>query len=100
MRAKRDGLVRNACIALGNTGTAADFPALIGALNDESAIVRGHAAWALGELASRVGELAAHAVPALVEHLGPETDSIARDEIVAAIARISDTSARVTEPGD
>jgi epoxyqueuosine reductase len=53
MRAKRDGMARNACIALGNVGTPADVPVLVRALDDGSALVRGHAAWALGRLGAR-----------------------------------------------
>ena len=49
-RAKRRGLLRNAAIALGNTGDARAVPALIGALGDGDPLVRGHAAWALGKL--------------------------------------------------
>ena len=46
-RVKRDGLVRNACIAAGNWRDERAIPHLIQLLYDESAIVRGHAAWAL-----------------------------------------------------
>lgn len=53
MRAKREGLARNACVALGNVGTAADLPALRSALQDESPLVREHAAWAIDRLAAR-----------------------------------------------
>jgi epoxyqueuosine reductase len=51
-RAKRRGLLRNVCVALGNIGDAQAVPALIGALHDEEALVRGHAAWALGKFGS------------------------------------------------
>ena len=47
-RAKRVGLIRNACVALGNIGDARAVPALIEALRHEEPLVRGHAAWALG----------------------------------------------------
>jgi epoxyqueuosine reductase len=51
MRAKRAGLARNACVALGNLGDPAAIPALSRALhNDPSALVRGHAAWALARI--------------------------------------------------
>ena len=46
-RVKRDGLVRNACIAAGNWKDESAIPYLIQLLYDESALVRGHAAWAL-----------------------------------------------------
>lgn len=80
MRAKRDGLVRNACIALGNTGTAGDLPALREVLDDGSALVRGHAAWALGALGARLGE--AETVGGwLRARYAVETDAYVREEI-------------------
>ena len=52
LRAKRWGLQRNACVALGNAGDPAAVPALAGVLEDPGAhpLVREHAAWALGRL--------------------------------------------------
>src|SRR5438876_3205899 len=49
-RTKRRGLLRNVCVALGNSGGQQAIPALIGALHDYEPLVRGHAAWALGRL--------------------------------------------------
>ncbi len=49
-RAKRRGLLRNVCVALGNSGDRRAIPALIEALHDHEPLVRGHAAWALGRL--------------------------------------------------
>ena len=50
-RTKRRGLLRNVCVALGNAGDRAAVPALARALADDpEALVRGHAAWALGVL--------------------------------------------------
>ena len=49
-RTRRSGLLRNACIALGNLGDRGSVPALAGALGDRDPIIRGHAAWALGRL--------------------------------------------------
>jgi epoxyqueuosine reductase len=49
-RAKRDGFLRNVCVALGNRRDPGDVPALGRALADPSALVRGHAAWALGRI--------------------------------------------------
>ena len=46
-RVKRDGLVRNACVAAGNWRGGEAIPYLIQLLYDTSAVVRGHAAWAL-----------------------------------------------------
>jgi len=52
MRAKREGLARNACVALGNVGGAGAKEALRKATMDPSEIVREHAAWALARLES------------------------------------------------
>ena len=52
-RAKRAGLLRNVCVALGNWGVAEAVPALVRALDDDDALVRGHAAWALGRVGTR-----------------------------------------------
>ncbi len=52
LRAKRDGFVRNVAVALGNSGAPEAVPSLVSALADSSALVRGHAAWGLGRLAT------------------------------------------------
>lgn len=55
-RAKRAGLLRNVCVALGNAGDpAAVGPLAATLLADPDALVRGHAAWALGRLHDRHG---------------------------------------------
>jgi epoxyqueuosine reductase len=46
-RVKRERIVRNACIAAGNWRNERAIPHLIQLLYDASALVRGHAAWAL-----------------------------------------------------
>ena len=54
MRARRAGLARNAAVALGNIGTEEDVPYLTRAtLGHDLALVRGHAAWALGKIGGR-----------------------------------------------
>ncbi len=52
MRAKREGMQRNACVALGNLGNADAVPALSQALQTGAPVVRSHAAWALGRIGS------------------------------------------------
>ena len=77
-RAGREGLLRNVCVALGNLGDPAAIAPLSRALQgDRSALVRGHAAWALGRLGAR-GPLEA-ALPV-------ETDDDVRQEIGRALA--------------
>jgi epoxyqueuosine reductase len=49
-RAKRRGLLRNAAVALGNVGSDEDIPVLGQALCDDEPLVRGHGAWALGQI--------------------------------------------------
>ncbi|MBL4774451.1 MAG: tRNA epoxyqueuosine(34) reductase QueG [Mariprofundus sp.] len=47
-RTKRSGLLRNVCIAMGNSGNAMFVGDLLVALGDDEGLIRGHAAWALG----------------------------------------------------
>jgi len=89
MRAKRDGLLRNACIALGNVGTEGDLPALVAALSDPSPLVRGHAAWGVARLATRLAlGLRYGACGVLVESLAVEPDAFVREELTLAIAEL------------
>jgi epoxyqueuosine reductase len=79
-RAKRRGLLRNAAVALGNSGDADAVEPLVGALADPEPLVRGHAAWGLG----RVG--GARAESALRAALDAETDEYVRGEIRSALS--------------
>ena len=78
-RAKRVGLQRNACVALGNTGDRAAVPALVGALQGGEPLVRGRAAWALGRLGGP------GATQALERALVQEEDVQVVEEIGAAL---------------
>ncbi len=49
-RARRNGLLRNLCVALGNWGSPEALPVLQEAARDRSELVREHARWALGRL--------------------------------------------------
>lgn len=53
LRVKRRGLLRNACVVLGNIGTADDLPALRHALDDAEPLVREHAGWAISQISKR-----------------------------------------------
>ena len=57
MRAKWEGMRRNACLVLGNARDEAAVPALTRALEDRDPVIRSHAAWALG----RIGTASARA---------------------------------------
>ncbi len=48
LRAKRRGLVRNACVAAGNSGDQSTLPILARLSQDPEPLVREHAAWAIG----------------------------------------------------
>jgi epoxyqueuosine reductase len=80
LRAGRDGFLRNVCVALGNRAAPGDARALAGALGDSAALVRRHAAWALGRIG---GEDARTALDAA---LARETDPDCRAEIVEALS--------------
>ena len=78
-RTRRAGLLRNACIALGNVADRESVLALSIALDDTEPLVRGHAAWALG----RLGGAAARAH--LERALRSEADAWVRDECAQAL---------------
>ena len=52
-RIKRPAFLRNVCVALGNTGTPSDLPALEQAAGDENALISEHAQWAISEIRRR-----------------------------------------------
>jgi epoxyqueuosine reductase len=53
-RIKRARLLRNVCVALGNTGTAEDLPALERSAQDPDALISEHAQWALKQIEARL----------------------------------------------
>ena len=80
-RTKREGMARNAAIALGNTDNPDVLPHLATSLeSDPSAIVRAHVAWALG----RIGGSAARA--ALERARSTERAAEVMSEIEGALA--------------
>ena len=74
-RTKRRGLLRNAAVALGNIGSLGDVPVLVLALEDVEPLVRGHAAWALGQIGGDKAQ------DALKDRLLKEADSEVLEEI-------------------
>jgi epoxyqueuosine reductase len=84
-------LQRNAAVALGNSRDPQAVEPLIEALADRKALVRGHAAWALGRLREVcAGELLARAKAALLELQAREPDAWVREEIGLALERFGD----------
>ena len=79
LRAKRKGLLRNVAVALGNARSHEALPALIRALDDEETLVRGHVAWALGQIGLPKG------ISALQKRLRIESDPTVKMEIEDAI---------------
>jgi epoxyqueuosine reductase len=77
-RPGRAGLLRNCCVAAGNLKLREAIPALVRALReDTSPLVRGHAAWALGEIGG--------AETALEGALQEEPDDGCKEEIEHAL---------------
>ena len=79
-RTKRRGLLRNAAVALGNTKDPGAVPALADSLGDDEPLVRGHAAWALGNVGG------AGALAALEKARKTEEDPRVVEEIERALA--------------
>jgi epoxyqueuosine reductase len=80
MRAQRAGLQRNACVALGNLQDPAAVNALSRVLGEGVPLVRGHAAWALGQIGNEEARVA------LEQSRDIEADPGVLLEIVAALA--------------
>jgi epoxyqueuosine reductase len=53
LRTKRRGLLRNVCVALGNTGDASALPALQKATGDSEPLIAEHARWAMERIQSK-----------------------------------------------
>ncbi len=79
-RAKRGGLLRNIAVALGNLGKKDAVPALTRALlEDPEPVVRGHGAWALGQIGG------VEAREGLEKAIANENDGDVREEIRLAL---------------
>ena len=82
-RAKRHGMLRNVCVALGNWADPQVIPALTLALADPRVEARGHAAWGLGQVLARCGSPPAKET--LLARQEMENDEWVRGEIDAAL---------------
>ena len=52
LRTKRRGILRNACVALGNVGDQTALPALRKACENSEPLIAEHATWAIDEILS------------------------------------------------
>lgn len=86
LRAKRRGFLRNVAVALGNLKSREAVPVLIQALQDEDSLVRGHAAWALGQIGTP------EALLALKEVLSGKIDTELRGEIEQSLREASEAA--------
>ena len=82
-RAKRKGFLRNVIVAIGNWRSRAAVPALKKVLIDDEPLIRGHAAWALGQVGGK------NAKQALNTRLKSEDDTEVISEIQDALQVIA-----------
>ncbi len=82
-RPKRRGLLRNAAIVLGNRRDPQTLPVLGKALHDIEPLVRGAAAWALGQFEQQLAQ------QMLETRAAEETDDYVQSEISAALVMIA-----------
>jgi epoxyqueuosine reductase len=82
-RPKRSGILRNAAIVLGNAGDTRAVPALIRSLHDSDPIIRGAAAWALGQIGGAASKAALRA------RLAIEFDDSVRSGIRQALPEVA-----------
>jgi len=85
-RTRRRGLLRNVCIAMGNSGHTGFIDDLVQVLGDNEALIRGHAAWALGQLACEQNMDVI--IQLLNACLGTENNNDVLEEIDASIKHI------------
>ncbi len=92
-RPGRAGLLRNVAIVLGNLKDVSAEPDLTAALDDPEPLIRGAAAWALGQLGT------ATAFPALQKRMAVEQDPTVALELQAAMNQCSNNLAEEDNAG-
>ncbi len=88
-RPGRAGLLRNAAIVLGNAKELSALKELSAAINDEEPMIRGAAAWALGQLQMPPANLV------LQSRRAVEVDETVRQEILAALEYCDSAGSRL-----
>jgi epoxyqueuosine reductase len=89
MRAKREGLARNAAVVAANTH-AEDLLPLLGEVvrHDPSPLVRQHAVWSAAVMASRMGEVAVSSAKALLDLAARDEGDGVREEVLTVRAQL------------
>ena len=85
-RAKLNGLKRNVCVALGNSGDSRAIEPLSKILKNSDSVLKIHAAWALG----RIGGMSAYQI--LLEELDKDNSIEVKDEIENSLADLQSVS--------
>ena len=87
LRSKRKGYLRNVAIALGNLKSVESVPTLANSLMvDNEPLIRGAAAWALGQIDGEKARLA------LQDRLVQESDAVVCEEIHLALEQMNDNT--------
>ncbi len=87
------GCFENVAVALGNWGSPEAVPVLTSALSDDEPLVRGHAAWALGRIATD------EAVEALNGRMEVEGEDWVRQELKMGLEEALASSLKTTSFG-
>ncbi len=90
-RVGRAQLLRNVAVALGNIGTAAELPAITAALGRETALVREHLYWALGQIARRSPAVRPQVTAQLQAAQAAETEPALRAELATTLGELGDS---------
>ncbi len=91
-RARRAGFQRNVCVALGNRRDPGAIPALMRATADGSSLVRGHATWALGEIARQHADRRVEVRVALDRLAANDPDPFVVEEAAIAVSALAELS--------
>ena len=87
-RTGRARLLRNVCIAAGNSADSSLVPPLLASLDDAEPLIRAHAAWALGRLSNE--ENRASLLASLKKTAAHEEDDKSHEDMVLTICEIKD----------
>jgi epoxyqueuosine reductase len=87
-RTRREGLRRNAAVAMGNRGDRTYVAPLARMLDDDDEVLRSHAAWALGRIGGR------EASETLLRRLSEEVEEAVRSELISALEQAAQRASK------